>query len=75
MCSIALIRVMAIGLLMAFTGSSFDQFWDLGVLDGAARSNFKSPSTGTAFDPIQYGICLFDPTSTNPCVGLSSWPQ
>ena len=50
------------------------QFWDQGMNQEAARSDFNSPTRGSAWEPITYGDCL-DTSSGFSCDGPVYWPD
>lgn len=63
------------GFLLALLAvPAFAQFWDQGMEQGLARSDFSSSAIGTVWAPIDYGICLY-PGSNFPCDGPIYWPQ
>jgi len=60
--------------LISISGAAFAQFWDQGMNQEAARSDFNSPTRGLVEEPITYGSCL-DPTSSFSCDGPVYWPE
>lgn len=60
--------------LALLAGTALGQFWDQGMNQEAARSDFNSPTRGLPEEPITYGVCL-NPASIYSCDGPVYWPE
>jgi len=57
-------------------GPAYAQFWDQGMNEGVARSDFDSPLRGTIELPITYGLCVWpEMIQKFECEGPVYWPQ